>query len=121
MTGMRTEATAASIIRHNISANAVYMLPFKGNRWKEGWQLSGITSWHTGVPFSLGEGDQMDTGNTFDNERPNYVGRLQCLCEPVPNAMVQRSLLCALAVWHGRQSGKERAASGPGMRRRIFP
>jgi hypothetical protein len=61
-------------IRHNITANAVYMLPFKGNRWKEGWQLSGITSWRSGIPFSLGEGDQMDTGNFFDSERPNYVG-----------------------------------------------
>ncbi len=60
-------------LRHNISFNAVYMLPFKGNRFKEGWQLSGVTSWHTGVDFSLGEGDQMDTGNTFDNERPTYV------------------------------------------------
>jgi Carboxypeptidase regulatory-like domain/TonB dependent receptor len=60
-------------LRHNISANAVYILPFKGNRLKEGWQFSAITSWHTGVPFSIGEGDQMDTGNTFDSERPNVV------------------------------------------------
>jgi len=60
-------------LRHNISLNAVYMLPFKGNRLKEGWQLSGITSWHTGVNFSLGEGDQADLGNTFDTERPNYT------------------------------------------------
>jgi hypothetical protein len=60
-------------LRHNISFNAVYMFPFKGNRLKEGWQLSGVTSWHTGVNTSVGEGDQMDTGNTFDNERPNYA------------------------------------------------
>jgi Carboxypeptidase regulatory-like domain/TonB dependent receptor len=60
-------------LRQNISANAVYLFPFKGNRLKEGWQLSGITAWHTGVPFSIGEGDQMDTGNSFDSERPNYV------------------------------------------------
>jgi hypothetical protein len=60
-------------LRQNISANAVYLFPFKGNRWKEGWQLSGITAWHTGVPFSISEGDQMDTGNTFDGERPNLV------------------------------------------------
>jgi hypothetical protein len=59
-------------IRHNITGNAVYMLPFKGSRWVEGWQLSGITSWRSGIPFSLGEGDQMDTGNFFDSERPNY-------------------------------------------------
>ncbi|HEX5230042.1 MAG TPA: hypothetical protein VFW44_20155, partial [Bryobacteraceae bacterium] len=60
-------------LRHNISFNAVYMLPFKGNRFKEGWQLSGVTSWHTGVNFSLGEGDQADLGNTFDAERPNFT------------------------------------------------
>jgi hypothetical protein len=60
-------------LRQNISANVVYMLPFHGNRWKEGWQISGIQSWHTGVPFSLGEGDQADLGNTFDTERPNVI------------------------------------------------
>jgi outer membrane receptor protein involved in Fe transport len=60
-------------LRHNIAANAVYVLPFKGNRLVEGWQLTGIQSWHTGVPFSLGEGDQADLGNNFDNPRPNYV------------------------------------------------
>ena len=60
-------------LRHNISFNAVYMFPFKGNRVKEGWQLSGVTSWHTGVNTSVGEGDQADTGNTFDNERPSLV------------------------------------------------
>jgi len=60
-------------LRHNISFNAVYMFPFKGNRLKEGWQLSGITSWHTGTNFSVGEGDQADLGNTFDTERPNYT------------------------------------------------
>ena len=60
-------------LRHNISANAVYVFPFKGNRWKEGWQLTAVQSWHTGVPFSLGEGDQADLGNNFDTERPNYV------------------------------------------------
>ncbi len=60
-------------LRHNISFNTVYLLPFKGNRFKEGWQLSGVTSWHTGVNFSLGEGDQAALGNTFDAERPNFV------------------------------------------------
>jgi hypothetical protein len=56
-----------------ISGNFVYLLPFKGNRLKEGWQLSLIQAWHTGVPFSLSEGDQADLGNNFDSERPSYV------------------------------------------------
>ncbi|HLK49375.1 MAG TPA: hypothetical protein VKT49_14640, partial [Bryobacteraceae bacterium] len=61
-------------LRQNISANAVYQLPFKGNRLKEGWQITAVEAWHTGVPFSLGEGDQADLGNNFDNPRPNVVG-----------------------------------------------
>ncbi len=60
-------------LRHVISANVVYLLPFHGNRWKEGWQITGIQAWHTGVPFSLSEGDQADLQNNFDSERPNYV------------------------------------------------
>ena len=35
--------------------------------------MSGITAWHSGVPFSLGEGDQADLGNSFDTQRPNYT------------------------------------------------
>jgi outer membrane receptor protein involved in Fe transport len=60
-------------LRHNISANAVYLFPFKGSRWVEGWQLTGIETWHTGVPFSLGEGTQPYLNNNFDTPRPNYV------------------------------------------------
>jgi hypothetical protein len=60
-------------LRHNITGNVVWVLPFKGNRFKEGWQLTAIQAWHTGIPFSLGEGDQADLGNNFDNVRPNLV------------------------------------------------
>jgi len=60
-------------LRHNISANAVYAFPFKGNRLVEGWQITGIETWHTGVPFSLGEGAQPYLNNNFDTPRPNYV------------------------------------------------
>jgi outer membrane receptor protein involved in Fe transport len=60
-------------LRHVIAANVVYMLPFKGNRWKEGWQLSAVQSYHTGVPFSLGEGTQPYLNNNFDTPRPNVI------------------------------------------------
>jgi hypothetical protein len=60
-------------LRHNIAANAVYILPFKGNRWVEGWQITGIEAWHTGVPFSLGEGTQPYLNNNFDTPRPNVI------------------------------------------------
>jgi hypothetical protein len=60
-------------LRQNLSANAVYLLPFHGNRFKEGWQLTLIQAWHTGVPFTLTEGDQAFLGNNFDSERPNVI------------------------------------------------
>ncbi len=37
-------------IRHNLTLNVVYTLPFHGNRLVEGWQLSGVESYRTGVP-----------------------------------------------------------------------
>jgi hypothetical protein len=39
--------------KHNLSANAVYLLPFKSNRLVEGWQLSNIFGFHTGLPFTV--------------------------------------------------------------------
>ena len=40
-------------IRHNISANVLYSLPFKGNRLIEGWQISSIVGIHTGLPLNV--------------------------------------------------------------------
>lgn len=61
-------------IRHNLTFNMVYMLPFKGNRLIEGWQISGIELYHTGVPMSIGIGyDRALLANPFDSERPNVI------------------------------------------------
>jgi hypothetical protein len=40
-------------IRHNISGNILYSLPFKGNRLVEGWQISSIVGIHTGLPLNV--------------------------------------------------------------------
>jgi hypothetical protein len=61
-------------IRHNLTLNAVYRLPFKGNRVVEGWQLSGIQTFRTGVPFTVTTGfDTALLGNNFATPRPNRV------------------------------------------------
>ncbi len=39
--------------RNRIAFNAVYVLPFHGNRLVEGWQISGITQWQTGNPLNV--------------------------------------------------------------------
>ena len=39
--------------RNRIAFNAVYALPFHGNRLVEGWQISGVTQWQTGNPLNV--------------------------------------------------------------------
>ena len=62
--------------RQRISLNAVYSLPFKGNRLLvQGWQLSGITQWQTGNPLNV------TTTSTFTGSsgvlHPNLLSPVQ--------------------------------------------
>ena len=65
-------------VRNNWTSNAVYQVPFSGNRFKEGWQLTGIVSVHSGTPYSVYDGiDQAnvgDEGAAENAERPDVVG-----------------------------------------------
>lgn len=62
---------------HVFSANAIYRLPFKGNRLKDGWQISPIVSYATGLPFnvqnSFGGQYQSQTGGATEGERPERL------------------------------------------------
>ena len=61
-------------IRHNLTVNVVYMLPFKGNRVVEGWQITGIETWRTGIPFSPQIGyDRALLSDNFSQVRPNVI------------------------------------------------
>jgi len=58
------------------TANAIYRLPFKGNRWKDGWQISPIFSAYTGLPFNVQTmlvDYQSQTGGATEGERPERV------------------------------------------------
>ena len=39
--------------RHRFVANAIYDLPFKGNRLVSGWEIAPVVTWQTGNPFNL--------------------------------------------------------------------
>ena len=39
--------------RHRFVANAIYDVPFKGNRLVSGWEIAPVFSWQTGNPFNL--------------------------------------------------------------------
>ena len=59
--------------RHVFRANGLINLPFRGNRLIEGWQLTGILTQNTGLPFSVSTGfDQVGYTST-GTPRPDYV------------------------------------------------
>jgi hypothetical protein len=62
---------------HVFTANALYRLPFKGNRAVEGWQIGSIVTRYTGLPYNVqnqfGGQYQSQTGGATEGERPNLV------------------------------------------------
>ena len=60
-------------VRHRFVINAIYDLPFKGNRAVEGWQLSVVTQAQTGSPVNivLASGTFNGVANTV---RPDLIG-----------------------------------------------
>jgi hypothetical protein len=62
-------------LTHNLSTNAVYTLPFTGNRLVEGWQVSGIFYASSGGPFSIPGLAVLGSnpGATANNNRADYV------------------------------------------------
>lgn len=62
-------------IRHNFVGNFVYELPFGRGSWFGGWQLSGIASVHSNVPFTpMLSFDNAGLQSVTISERPNLVG-----------------------------------------------
>jgi hypothetical protein len=61
--------------------NAIYDLPFTGNRAVEGWQVAAITQYQTGNPLNLVVGE----GGGFSGEqtlRPDVIGNISNLGNP---------------------------------------
>jgi len=62
-------------IRHNFVANIVYELPFGRGSHLGGWQISGVASVHSNVPFTpVLSFDNADLQSLLTSERPNLVG-----------------------------------------------
>jgi hypothetical protein len=59
-------------VRQNFTGNAVYNLPFHGNKLVDGWQVGTIVAVRSGPPFTAQNGfDQDNTGSVYYNNRPN--------------------------------------------------
>jgi hypothetical protein len=71
-------------LRHNLSTNAVWMLPFTGNFLVEGWQLSGIFYASSGGPFTIGGIQPLSNNIGATANRANYVPDAPgCNSEPI--------------------------------------
>ena len=72
--GNRDKGTCSYDVQNNLTANAVYRVPFNANRFVSGWQVSGIESWRTGVPFTPVVGfDNAHLLNNFTGSLPNVI------------------------------------------------
>jgi len=61
-------------VRHNVVLDSTYLLPFHGARVVEGWQVSVIGTFASGVPFSpVIPGDSDRDGSTDNVNRPDYA------------------------------------------------
>jgi hypothetical protein len=57
--------------RNNFTFNGVYDLPFHGHRLTEGWQISNLFGFHTGLPFTVACG--FDCLGLGEQNSANYV------------------------------------------------
>jgi hypothetical protein len=70
-------------VRHRVSVNMSYDLPFHGNRWKDGWQVVLVEQAQTGNPLNIITGISTITG-TNNIVRPDLIGALPAIT-PTPN------------------------------------
>ena len=69
-------------VRHRMSLNATWELPFHGNRLKDGWQLVVVEQAQTGNPFNIVTNITTITGTA--TVRPDLIGALPSI-NPHPN------------------------------------
>jgi Carboxypeptidase regulatory-like domain len=79
-----SEALSAFDVKHNFVASYSYRIPFEhlfraGNRWTEGWELSGIVHFSSGLPVTLvnyGDNSLLGTEpngiNNYGVDEPDY-------------------------------------------------
>jgi Carboxypeptidase regulatory-like domain/TonB-dependent Receptor Plug Domain len=86
-------------LRHNFIANALYTLPFKGNRLVEGWRFSTILGIHTGLPLNvynsgINFADPADLGTQWGS-RANYSYAPGCH----PNHIINKAVGVGTIQW----------------------
>ncbi|MBZ5611572.1 MAG: TonB-dependent receptor [Acidobacteriia bacterium] len=71
--------------RHRFVLNGIYNLPFKGNRFVEGWEISTIVQLQTGNPINIRTTNASFTGISAEL-RPSITGPVQTGFTPATNS-----------------------------------
>jgi len=61
-------------IRHNFTGNALYRLPFTGNRLVSGWEVTSILTAASGLPVTIQESADVADLGAIQGDRPDYSG-----------------------------------------------
>jgi len=71
-------------VRHRFVANAIYDLPFKGNRFfVTGWELAPIFSWQTGNPYTIVLNNSNTINGVANTVNPTVSGPVQVSGNPL--------------------------------------
>jgi hypothetical protein len=112
--GSRERGNCGFDVRHVLSFNLVYRLPFHGNRFVEGWQVSGIEAFRSGVPISVGIGyDRALLSNNFASVRPDVIAGCDQTAGQSPQHWFNRACYTLPAVGTVGNLGKN-TVRGPG-------
>jgi Carboxypeptidase regulatory-like domain/TonB dependent receptor-like, beta-barrel len=82
-------------VRHNLSVNGLYSLPFTGSQLAEGWRLGAIFGVHSGQPVNITNGEPSDPGSLQTATRPNYSFAPGCS----PNHIVDKAVAPGVLQW----------------------
>lgn len=112
--GRLDRASSDTDIRHRYVGTVIYDLPFfKGNTGVlrhvfGGWNLSGVVSTQTGLPFNISESTDRSLAGPLGGNRPDYVGGTLTFVDPRLNLFNKQN-----SYFDGTGGGSSTAATNP--------
>jgi hypothetical protein len=64
--------------RHRFVLSAIYELPFRGNRFAEGWQIGAVAQFQSGNPINIVIGN-ISVNGVANTVRPDVIGRVETI------------------------------------------
>jgi hypothetical protein len=101
-------------VRHRFVANAVYDLPFKGNRFVSGWELAPIISVQTGNPYTIVVNTSSQINGVANTVTPNVSGPIHVSGNPLGQWISNPSVFSIPAAGTLGNLGRN-AVYGPGF------